>query len=82
MTVIHDADPEPDVLHTAWSVLDEASQVLLRAEAIVVLMGSEAETSVHVSYATDVAGDLLRTLKAKLVEAQQMLRPPRKHDSA
>ena len=77
MTVIKEPTATPDLLHTVWSVLDEASQALVRAESIVVLMGVEPEASVHHAHASEVACDLLRTLREKLDTAQDLVNLPR-----
>lgn len=77
MNIAADACNTADAFRCAWVLLDEASQVLLRAEAIVVLLGGESESSAHHAYAADVASDLLRTLKEKLSEAQKLLQPVR-----
>lgn len=57
-------------------VLDEAEQVLLRAESIVALLANESDASDHQVYAVDVASELLRRLKEKLGEAQQLVGAP------
>lgn len=77
MTATDAATEQPTVLQDTWVLLDEASQILLRAEAIVALLGLESDAAQSHSYAADVAGDLLDKLKSKLAEAQQMLRPTR-----
>lgn len=58
---------------TAWVVLDEASQSLLRAESIVALLAIDNEMSAHHSYAGEVASDLLRAVGLRLSEAQQLV---------
>lgn len=75
MTATDAATEQPTVLQDTWVLLDEASQILLRAEAIVALLGLESDAAQSHSYAADVAGDLLATLKLKLADAQRMLRP-------
>ncbi len=77
MTATDATTEQPTVLQDTWVLLDEASQILLRAEAIVALLGLESDAAQSHSYAADVAGDLLDKLKSKLAEAQQMLRPTR-----
>lgn len=77
MSATDAATEQPTVLQDTWVLLDEASQILLRAEAIVALLGLECDAAQSNSYAADVAGDLLDKLKSKLAEAQQMLRPIR-----
>ena len=81
MTATDAPTNQQDVLQNTWVLLDEASQVLLRAEAIVVLLGIESDMSQSHAYAAEVAVDLLGTLKGKLVDAQQLLRPTRRRNS-
>lgn len=81
MTAADDSGTQSDVLQRTWAVLDEARQVLLRAESIIVLLGVDSDESPHHAYAADVAGDLLGTLKEKLSQAQEMVRPPHMHRS-
>lgn len=76
MIATDDSDAKPDVLQSAWAVLDEARQVLLRAESIIILLGGESDVLPHQAYAADVAGDLLSKLKEKLSQAQEMVRLP------
>lgn len=76
MIATDDSGTQSDVLQRTWVVLDEARQVLLRAESIIVLLGAESEASPHHTYAADVAGDLLGTLKEKLSQAQELVHPP------
>jgi hypothetical protein len=78
MIAADDSDAKSDVLQSTWVVLDEARQVLLRAESIIVLLGVESDASPHHAYAADVAGDLLGALKEKLSQAQEMVRPTRR----
>lgn len=81
MIATNGAGTQSDVLQRTWVVLDEARQVLLRAESIIALLGVESEASPHQAYAVDVAGDLLSTLKEKLSQAQEMVRPPGRRPS-
>lgn len=81
MTAADDSDTQSDVFQRTWAVLDEARQVLLRAESIIVLLGAEADAPPHHAYAADVAGDLLGTLKEKLSRAQEMVLPHGTHRS-
>lgn len=81
MTANDAAAEQPTVLQDTWVLLDEASQILLRAEAIVALLGLESDAAQSHSYAADVAVDLLGTLKSKLAEAQQLIRPTRRRRS-
>lgn len=70
---------KPDNLGTdsdAWAVLDEAQQLLLRAESVVVLLGSEPDASAHHSYAADVASELLTRAKERVSKAQEIVRRP------
>lgn len=62
--------------HRAWLILDEASQVLVRAEALVLLLGSAHDVEEHHRYAAEIACDHLRALKGKLVDAQDLVRAP------
>lgn len=81
MIATDDLDAQSDVLRNTWVVLDEARQVLLRAESIIALLGAESDAPPHHAYAADVAGDLLDTLKEKLSQAQEMVRPRQSHCS-
>lgn len=71
-------DAEAKALKAAWAMLDEASQVLLRAESIVLLLGDAHDVPEHHVYGAEVACGLLRTLKEKLSDAQEMVRTPRR----
>lgn len=82
MTATDAATEQPSVLQDTWVLLDEASQILLRAEAIVALLGLESDAAQSHSYAADVAVDLLGTLRGKLAAAQHLLRPTRPRRSS
>lgn len=68
-----EANADTDDLRTPWTILDEASQELFRAESIVSLLSLECEASEHQTCAADIAGDFLRVVQQKLREAQRML---------
>jgi len=61
-------------LHAAWSILDEASQVLVRAEALVLLIEQAHDLEEHHVYGAEMACGLLKTLKEKLSDAQDQIR--------
>lgn len=58
---------------TAWVLLDEASQELVRAEAIVALLASEMEASRHQLYAAQTAGEFLQAVSERIAQAQDMI---------
>ncbi len=60
--------------HDAWVLLDEASQDLVRAEAIVDLLGLERQASQHQLCAADIAGEFLRAASARVSEARNLIR--------
>lgn len=60
--------------HDAWVLLDEASQDLVRAEAIVDLLGLEMQASQHQLYAADIAGEFLRAASSRVSEARDLIR--------
>lgn len=63
------ADP-----HAAWTLLDEASEDLVRAEAIVDLLGLEMQASRHQLYAAQIAGEFLRAASERVSEARDVIR--------
>ncbi|MFT7776621.1 hypothetical protein [Roseateles sp.] len=63
------ADP-----HAAWTLLDEASEDLVRAEAIVDLLGLEMQASRHQLYAAQIAGEFLRAASGRVSEARDLVR--------
>lgn len=76
-----DSDPgedDPSVVasdpHAAWTLLDEASEDLVRAEAIVDLLGLEMQASRHQLYAAQIAGEFLRTASERVSEARDVIR--------
>ncbi|MFG6412711.1 hypothetical protein ACG02S_02245 [Roseateles sp. DC23W] len=60
--------------HDAWVLLDEASQDLVRAGAIVDLLGLEMQASQHQLYAADIAGEFLRAASARVSDARDLIR--------
>lgn len=58
---------------TAWVLLDEASQELVRAEAIVALLASEMEASRHQLYAAQTAGEFLHEVSERIAQARDMI---------
>lgn len=58
---------------TAWVLLDEASQELVRAEAIVALLASEMEASRHQLYAAQMAGEFLHAVSERVAQARDMI---------
>lgn len=65
-----------EAIHPAWDILDDASQVLVRAEALVMLLRCAHDVEEHHRYGAEIAWDLLRTLKEKLSDAQAQIRTP------
>jgi len=60
--------------HGAWILLDEASEDLVRAEAIVDLLGLEMQASRHQLYAAQIAGEFLRAASERVSEARDLIR--------
>lgn len=60
--------------HDAWVLLDEAARDLVRAEAIVDLLGLEMQASQHQLYAADIAGEFLRAASARVSDARDLIR--------
>lgn len=60
--------------HGAWVLLDEASDDLVRAEAIVDLLGLEMHASRHQLYAAQIAGEFLRAANERMTTALEMVR--------
>ncbi|MBG6078988.1 hypothetical protein [Rubrivivax gelatinosus] len=58
---------------TAWVLLYEASQDLVRAEAIVALLASEMEASRHQLYAAQTAGEFLHAVSERVAQARDMI---------
>lgn len=65
-----------EAIHPAWDILDDASQVLVRAEALVMLLRCAHDVEEHHRYGAEIAWDFLRTLKEMLSDAQAQIRPP------
>lgn len=60
--------------HAAWALLDEASEDLVRAEAIVDLLGLEMQASRHQLYSARIAGEFLRAASERISEARDKVR--------
>ena len=57
----------------AWEILDDASQVLVRADALVMLLRCADDMEEHHPYGAEIVSDHLRTLKEMLSHAQARL---------
>lgn len=73
MNITSDRRVRAEALRSAWALLDDASQLLVRAEAIVALLGAQSDTQPHHAYGADVASELLQRLKEKMSEAQKLV---------
>ena len=62
-------DDESECVDQAWSTLDEALQILARAESLVMLLRSAGDVEEHHRYGAEIACDELNQLKKKLSEA-------------
>jgi hypothetical protein len=62
-------------VHPAWQTLDEAAQMLVRAESLVLLLGVASDVEQHHAFGAEIACDILRALKEKLSDAQDQIRP-------
>lgn len=60
--------------HPAWTALDDALQVLVRAESLVMLIGCAFDVEEHHRYGAEVACDHLRSVKNKISAAQALVR--------
>lgn len=60
--------------HRAWILLDEVSEDLARAEAIVDLLGLEMQASMHQLYSAQIAGEFLRAASERVSEARDLIR--------
>lgn len=71
--------------HPAWTALDDALQVLVRAESLVMLLGCAFDVEEHHRYCAEVACDHLQSVKDKISEAQALVRagepPPLEGDN-
>lgn len=67
-------DAQPAFAHDTWVLLDEASQGVTKAEAIVSLLGVDSDAAECHAHAANVAGDLLKGVQEKLASAQALLR--------
>lgn len=56
-----------------WATLDDALQVLVRAESLVMLLRCAYDVEEHHRYGAEVACDHLRELKQRLEDAQAQL---------
>ncbi|MDY0747927.1 hypothetical protein SNE35_25725 [Paucibacter sp. R3-3] len=61
-------------IHPAWELLDDASQVLARAEALVLLLSCARDLEEHHACGAEMARELLAALRAKLFAAQDRIR--------
>ncbi|MBA4342388.1 MAG: hypothetical protein C0423_09575 [Methylibium sp.] len=59
--------------HDAWTLLDEASENLVRAEAIIDLLGLEMQASRHQLYSAQIAGEFLRAASERVSEARDLV---------
>jgi hypothetical protein len=59
--------------HGAWTLLDEASENLVRAEAIIDLLGLEMQASRHQLYSAQIAGEFLRAASERVSEARDLV---------
>lgn len=75
MGAINRHDAAVATVHPAWEILDEASQVLVRAESLVRLIGCASDVEQHHAFGADIACDLLGDLKEMLAAAQGQIRP-------
>ena len=67
-----------EVSHPAWETLDDALQILVRAESLVMLLRCAFDVEEHHRYGAEIACDELRSLKQKLSEALGQIRPARR----
>lgn len=74
-SIVHQVDAA-EVTQLAWEILDEASQVLVRAESLVMLLRCADDVETHHRYGAEIVGDLLKTLGEKLSDAQAQIRSP------
>lgn len=66
----------------AWSTLDDALQILARAESLVMLLRCAFDVEEHHRYGAEIACDELRQLKEKLSEALVQVRASKSPDKA
>ncbi len=74
-TIVHQI-AATEANHLAWEILDDASQVLVRAESLVMLLRCADDVEEHHRYGAEIVGDLLKTLGEKLSDAQAEIRSP------
>lgn len=60
---------------SAWSTIDDASNRLVRASALVTLLSFDTDASEHQVYSAEIAADLLREVSGMLSASQRILRP-------
>lgn len=73
-TVDHQPAVEAEATPTAWNLLDDALQDLVRAESLVTLLNCAQDVEEHHRYAAEIAWELLRALKGKVEAAQVLMR--------
>lgn len=73
-----DHQPARDGSHSAWEPLDDALQILVRAQSIMMLLECASDVEEHHRYCAQIACDELRSLKMKVTEALGRIRPARR----
>lgn len=73
-----DQQPAEERGHPAWEPLDDALQILVRAQSIMMLLECASDVEEHHRYGAQIACDELRSLKQKVTEALAQIRPPRR----
>lgn len=73
-----DHQPAPEGSHPAWEPLDDALQILVRAQSIMMLLECASDVEEHHRYCAQIACDELRSLKQKVTEALTQIRPERR----
>lgn len=68
--------------HPAWGPLDDALQILVRAESIMMLLQCAFDVEEHHRYGAQIACDELRSLKQKITAALAQIRPARRRRTA
>lgn len=71
------AAPVADDTHSAWTALDDALQILVRAESLVLLLEHAFDVEEHHRYGAQIACDHLHRLKQRIHDAQALIRPRR-----
>ena len=75
-------DAATESIPLAWDILDDALQVLVRAESLVMLLRCASDVEEHHRYGAEIAWDHLRTLKERLSDAQHQIHPRSKLGAA